>query len=139
MAEATSAIPVGVYPYLTVQGGKAAVDFYTRAFGANESGARCASHPSSRKLRGGAETTRTGLACRAGAGWAATESDEKLRMHCWCDDTASRGRTKSRLYGWTKIAPVHRRVILRHRPAVAARVIRPPYCTPSLTCRMRFI
>ena len=25
MAEATSAIPVGVYPYLTVQGGKAAV------------------------------------------------------------------------------------------------------------------
>ena len=36
MAEATSAIPVGVYPYLTVKGGKAAVDFYTRAFGANE-------------------------------------------------------------------------------------------------------
>jgi PhnB protein len=36
MAEATSAIPVGVYPYLTVKGGKAAVDFYTRAFGAKE-------------------------------------------------------------------------------------------------------
>ena len=36
MAEATSAIPVGVYPYLTVKGGKAAVDFYTRAFGAVE-------------------------------------------------------------------------------------------------------
>lgn len=36
MAEATSAIPVGVYPYLTVEGGKAAVDFYTKAFGANE-------------------------------------------------------------------------------------------------------
>lgn len=36
MAEATSAIPVGVYPYLTVKGGKAAVEFYTRAFGANE-------------------------------------------------------------------------------------------------------
>ena len=36
MAEATSAIPVGVYPYLTVTGGKAAVEFYTRAFGAIE-------------------------------------------------------------------------------------------------------
>jgi PhnB protein len=36
MAEATSAIPSGVYPYLTVKGGKAALDFYTRAFGANE-------------------------------------------------------------------------------------------------------
>ena len=36
MAEATSAIPVGVYPYLTVKGGKAAIDFYTRAFGASE-------------------------------------------------------------------------------------------------------
>ena len=36
MAEATSALPVGVYPYLTVKGGKAAVDFYTRAFGAKE-------------------------------------------------------------------------------------------------------
>jgi len=36
MAEATSAIPVGVYPYLTVTGAKAAIDFYTRAFGANE-------------------------------------------------------------------------------------------------------
>lgn len=36
MAEATSAIPVGVYPYLTVKGGKAALDFYTRAFGATE-------------------------------------------------------------------------------------------------------
>jgi PhnB protein len=34
MAEPTSAIPVGVYPYLTVKGGKAAVDFYGRAFGA---------------------------------------------------------------------------------------------------------
>jgi hypothetical protein len=29
MAEATSAIPVGVYPYLTVKGGKAAIDFYS--------------------------------------------------------------------------------------------------------------
>jgi PhnB protein len=36
MAEATSAIPVGVYPYLTVKGGRAAIDFYTRAFGARE-------------------------------------------------------------------------------------------------------
>ena len=36
MAEATSAIPVGVYPYLKVTGGKAAIDFYTRAFGATE-------------------------------------------------------------------------------------------------------
>ena len=36
MAEATSAIPVGVYPYLKVKGGKAAIDFYTRAFGATE-------------------------------------------------------------------------------------------------------
>ena len=36
MVEATSAIPVGVYPYLTVKGGKAAIDFYTRAFGAVE-------------------------------------------------------------------------------------------------------
>ncbi len=36
MAEATSAIPVGVYPYLTVKGGKAALDFYTSAFGAAE-------------------------------------------------------------------------------------------------------
>jgi PhnB protein len=36
MAEATSAIPVGVYPYLTVKGGKAAIDFYTKAFGAKE-------------------------------------------------------------------------------------------------------
>jgi PhnB protein len=36
MAEASSAIPVGVYPYLTVKGGKAAVDFYARAFGAVE-------------------------------------------------------------------------------------------------------
>lgn len=36
MAEATSAIPVGVYPYLTVKGGKVALDFYTRAFGATE-------------------------------------------------------------------------------------------------------
>jgi uncharacterized glyoxalase superfamily protein PhnB len=36
MAEATSAIPVGVSPYLTVKGGKAALDFYTRAFGASE-------------------------------------------------------------------------------------------------------
>ena len=34
MAETTSAIPVGVYPYLTVKGGKAAIEFYTRAFGA---------------------------------------------------------------------------------------------------------
>lgn len=36
MAETTSAIPVGVYPYLTVKGGKAAIDFYTRAFAAVE-------------------------------------------------------------------------------------------------------
>jgi PhnB protein len=36
MAEATSAIPVGVYPYLKVKGGKAALAFYTSAFGANE-------------------------------------------------------------------------------------------------------
>jgi len=36
MAEATSAIPVGVYPYLSVTGGKAAIEFYTRAFGAVE-------------------------------------------------------------------------------------------------------
>lgn len=36
MAEPSSAIPVGVYPYLTVQGGKAAIDFYVRAFGATE-------------------------------------------------------------------------------------------------------
>lgn len=36
MAETTSAIPVGVYPYLKVTGGKAALEFYTRAFGATE-------------------------------------------------------------------------------------------------------
>ena len=36
MAEATSAIPVGVYPYLSVTGGKAALEFYGRAFGATE-------------------------------------------------------------------------------------------------------
>ena len=36
MAEATSAIPVGVYPYLTVKGGDAAIQFYKRAFGAVE-------------------------------------------------------------------------------------------------------
>lgn len=36
MTEPTSAIPVGVYPYLTVKGGKAALDFYTKAFGATE-------------------------------------------------------------------------------------------------------
>lgn len=36
MAEPSSAIPVGVYPYLTVSGGKAALDFYARAFGATE-------------------------------------------------------------------------------------------------------
>jgi PhnB protein len=36
MAEATSAIPIGVYPYLTVKGGKAALDFYKRAFEAAE-------------------------------------------------------------------------------------------------------
>lgn len=36
MAEATSAIPPGVYPYLSVTGGKAAIEFYTRAFGAVE-------------------------------------------------------------------------------------------------------
>lgn len=36
MAEATSAIPPGVYPYLSVTGGKAALEFYARAFGATE-------------------------------------------------------------------------------------------------------
>lgn len=36
MSEASSAIPIGVYPYLTVKGGKAALDFYARAFGAIE-------------------------------------------------------------------------------------------------------
>lgn len=36
MAEPSSSIPVGAYPYLTVVGGKAALDFYTRAFGATE-------------------------------------------------------------------------------------------------------
>lgn len=36
MAEATSAVPDGVYPYLTVKGGKAALDFYSKAFGATE-------------------------------------------------------------------------------------------------------
>jgi len=36
MTEATSAIPVGVYPYLSVTGGAAAVSFYQRAFGAVE-------------------------------------------------------------------------------------------------------
>jgi PhnB protein len=34
MAEATSALPIGVFPYLTVVGGKAAVAFYAKAFGA---------------------------------------------------------------------------------------------------------
>jgi len=36
MAEPTSAIPPGVYPYLTVKGGKAALKFYEKAFGASE-------------------------------------------------------------------------------------------------------
>lgn len=36
MAEATSAIPAGVYPYLSVSGGKAALEFYAKAFGAIE-------------------------------------------------------------------------------------------------------
>lgn len=36
MAEATAAIPTGVYPYLTVVGGKAALEFYTRAFAGTE-------------------------------------------------------------------------------------------------------
>lgn len=36
MAEPSSAIPVGVYPYLTVKGGDAAIAFYERAFGAAE-------------------------------------------------------------------------------------------------------
>lgn len=36
MSEATSAIPPGVYPYLTVTGGKAAIAFYEKAFGAVE-------------------------------------------------------------------------------------------------------
>ena len=36
MAEPSSVIPPGVYRYLTVKGGKAAVDFYARAFGAVE-------------------------------------------------------------------------------------------------------
>lgn len=34
MAEPTSAIPVGVYPYLKVKGGKAAIEFYTWSIGA---------------------------------------------------------------------------------------------------------
>lgn len=36
MAETATAVPTGVYPYLSVKGGKAAIDFYTRAFGAEE-------------------------------------------------------------------------------------------------------
>ncbi|HVY90437.1 MAG TPA: VOC family protein [Hyphomonadaceae bacterium] len=36
MAEASSALSVGLYPYLTVKGGKKALDFYTRAFGGKE-------------------------------------------------------------------------------------------------------
>ena len=36
MAEATQEIPVGVYPYLTVKGGKAAIEFYKKAFAAVE-------------------------------------------------------------------------------------------------------
>lgn len=36
MVEATSGIPSGVYPYLTVKGGKAALEFYAQAFGATE-------------------------------------------------------------------------------------------------------
>jgi len=36
MAEPTSVIPPGVYPYLSVSGGAAAIAFYVRAFGAVE-------------------------------------------------------------------------------------------------------
>lgn len=36
MPEPTSAVPPGVYPYLTVSGGKAAIAFYEMAFGAVE-------------------------------------------------------------------------------------------------------
>jgi PhnB protein len=36
MTEPSSAIPVGVYPYLTIKGGDAAIQFYKRAFGAAE-------------------------------------------------------------------------------------------------------
>lgn len=36
MVEATPSIPPGLYPYLTVKGGKEAIDFYGRAFGAAE-------------------------------------------------------------------------------------------------------
>ncbi len=36
MAEPTSTIPTGVYPYLSVTGGKAALAFYAAAFGAVE-------------------------------------------------------------------------------------------------------
>lgn len=36
MAEVDTAVPTGVYPYLSVKGGKAAIEFYTRAFGATE-------------------------------------------------------------------------------------------------------
>jgi len=36
MAETETAVPTGVHPYLSVKGGKAAIDFYTRAFRATE-------------------------------------------------------------------------------------------------------
>lgn len=36
MAETDATVPNGVYPYLSVTGGKAAIDFYVRAFGATE-------------------------------------------------------------------------------------------------------
>ena len=36
MSESNSAIPVGVYPYLSVTGGADAIAFYAKAFGATE-------------------------------------------------------------------------------------------------------
>lgn len=36
MAETETSVPAGVYPYLSVTGGKAAIEFYIRAFGATE-------------------------------------------------------------------------------------------------------
>lgn len=40
MPEASSAIPPGVYPYLSLKGAKA-IDFYSRAFGAVEEYRAC--------------------------------------------------------------------------------------------------
>lgn len=36
MADPASAVPVGVYPYLSIVGGEAALKFYAKAFGATE-------------------------------------------------------------------------------------------------------